>query len=368
MNRVRLAAAVALAALALAVAPAVPAVGAVAASIGWITTSPVQAAFGGNWSARLNTRMAGPGAVPVPGSQATVEVTASGIDEPIATDLPIQSDGTVYVSAPLEPLPPGSYQLTARLIPVSGGYVSGAKTTTPLTLEVSSYALIASASVDQEAGAAPVIELSLSGEYVDSTDSVPAGEWHVTVAQGSRSIVDTTVAQPAGPADPVLYPLTADLDPGKQFSVATDFTPVEAVAAGLDLTQPGLQTFRTPAESLGDVLARPVPYPLWLLILTALVPLGLAAAAIVLTVRLSRRRRPPAGDPSDPVENPVGPVAGAAAVEPVQTRQAPPHEPGAFTQLITPTPLAPEPQDAAPENNWPLSQQDPEQPRGSHLR
>lgn len=255
-------------------------------------------------------------------------------------------------------------QLTATVVPVKGGYVLASKTSTPLVLEVSSYAIAGSVEVDST-GAVPVVGLTLSGEYVDSTDSVPAGQWHVAVAQGSTAVLDTEVAQPAGEPAPVRVPVTGELAAGATYSVSAEFTPVESVAAGLEITQPAPQTFSTPAQTL----ASEVPYPLWLMILTALVPLGLAAAVIVLTVRLSRRGR--LGAPVDAVEAPE-------QLAPTQVLPQTPtlaHQPGEFTQLITPVvpPAEPAPtptlqSQPEPAQNWSLSQDEPNEPDSPVLR
>jgi hypothetical protein len=283
----------------------------------------------------------------------------------------------VYVSpsATATPLAPGEYQLTAQLVPVPGSYVDATQTTSPLVLSISAYSVDARITVDDASVAAgePVIEARLSGQFVETTEAVPAGSWAFTVSAGGSTVLEDEVAQDAGAADVLRYAIPGKLDKGVDYTVSAEFTPIESLAAGLEVTQPQNVTFRTPDGGLGD----PIPYPLWLLIITALVPLALAVAMIVLTVQIGRRRLTPAGVPDEqevmtpePVEPAWDPFATAGPAAPAPT-QVLPREPGAFTQLITPVQPpqspAPPPQDA-PTENWSLSQQDPDDPNERHLR
>jgi hypothetical protein len=331
----------------------------------------VQTAFGGNWSVQLAARFGDQTTVPIPADQATVDVYLSASSTPFATHLPIQPDGSVYVSqaATTPPLAPGEYQMTAQLVPVPGSYVDATQTTSPLVLSISAYSVDARITVDDASVAAgePVIEARLSGQFVEATEAVPAGTWAFTVSAGGSTVLEDEVAQDAGAADLLRYAIPGKLDKGVSYTVAATFTPIEALAAGLEVSQPADVTIRTPDGGLGD----PIPYPLWLLILTALVPLALAAAVVVLTVRIGRHRVVASGpaleaEPNtwDPVEPAWDPFASAGPAAPAPT-QVLPREPGAFTQLITP-PVQP-PQDA-PTENWTLSQQDPEDPDEQHLR
>lgn len=362
---------------------------AIGSQLSFVTASPVQTAFGGNWSVQLAARLTDPTTVAVPSAQATVDVYVSGIDAPIASRLPIQSDGSVFVSqSAASALPPGEYQMTAQLVPVPGSFVEGATTTTPLVLKISAYALDASISLDDASVAAeePVIVAELSGQFVETTEAVPAGTWAFTVAAGGTTVVEEEIAQESGSSEPLRYAIPGKLDRGTEYTVSAEFTPIEALAAGLEVTQPRDVTFRMPGGGLGD----PIPYPLWLLIITALVPLALAAAVIVLTVQVGRRRVAPAGvavdpelvdservdtmqDPAEPAWDPFA-TAGPAAPAPTQVL---PREPGAFTQLITPIqptePAQPPqhpapPAQDAPTENWTLSQEDPDDPEGQRLR
>jgi hypothetical protein len=388
-TRVRIAAAVAAVAALLGVqliAGALPAQ-AVGSQLSFVTASPVQTAFGGNWNVQLAARFADPTTVAIPSDQATVDVFVSGVDGPFASHLPIQPDGSVYVSqSTAATLPPGEYQLTAQLVPISGSYVDAAQTTTPLVLSISAFSIDAKIEIDDASVAAeePVVEAVLSGQFVGTTDAVPAGTWAFTVTARGQTVVEEEIAQEAGATDPLRYAIPGKLDKGVDYTVAATFTPIATLEAGLEVAQPQDVTFHTPDGGLGD----PIPYPLWLLIVTCVIPLGLAAAVIVLTVQVGRRRGPVADGPSEldvapepPPEPAWDPFATAGPVEPAPTQVLPPaepaqptqvlpREPGAFTQLITPVkpPQHPEPQDAqdAPTENWSLAQEDPEEPDSQH--
>jgi hypothetical protein len=359
--------------------------------LAFVTASPVETAFGGNWNVQLSARYAFQPSVPIPSDQATVDVFLSGIDGAFASRLPIQPDGSIYVSqSSAATLPPGEYQMTAQLVPVPGSYVEASQTTTPLVLTITSYSLDAEISIDPASVAAeePVIEARLSGQFVDATEAVPAGTWAFSVTARGQTVLETEVAQDAGATDALRYAITEKLDKGVDYTVSAEFAPVDALAAGLDVTQPDDVTFHTPDGGLGD----PVPYPLWLLIVTALVPLALAVTVIVLTVRIGSRGAAPAGAgaaqgaPTAPTEEfvqmedlfPLQQAAEPPAQHPVDTptQVLPPAQPGAFTELITPsqppqTPPAAAPsvrQEDLPTEKWSLSQDPEPDPDPEHLR
>ncbi len=331
------------------VAGAAPAYAA-ASQLSFVTASPVQTAFGGNWNVQLAARFADTTTVPIPADQATVDVYLSGISAPIASRLPIQPDGSVYVSqSATSTLPPGEYQMTAQLIPISGGYIEATQTTTPLVLNISAYAVDARISVDDASVAAgePVIEAQLSGQFVDTTEAVPAGTWSFVVTARGKTVMEQEAAQDAGEPDALRYAIPGTLDKGVEYTVAATFTPVEALAAGLEVTQPSKVTFRTQDGGLGDR----VPYPLWLLILTCVVPVALAVTVIVLTVRVGKRR---VAVPARPQHPDVGPAVVEQPAEP------------AWDPFASPPAARPEPSADAPTENWTLSQ-DPDSD-GQHLR
>jgi hypothetical protein len=159
----------------LAVVPAAPAL-AVPTAIHFVTTSPVAVAYGDVWYAQLRTTIAAEGTIPIPPTAGTVDVFASGLAEPIAAGLPIQPDGSVYVAAAQDaPLAPGSYELTAIFNPAAGTGIDSSQTSTPLVLEIGEFTLTAEAALEEEDDDSPVLELRLSGQYLEETGRVP--EW-----------------------------------------------------------------------------------------------------------------------------------------------------------------------------------------------
>jgi len=352
--RIRIAAGVLAVASTVGLQLAVPASPAAAASsqITFVTGSPLATAFGGNWTIELATVFGEATDYPIPADQATVDVYVSGRAEPYATRLPIQPDGHVYVSqAATAVLPPGEYQVTAQIVPVAGSYVEGSQTTTPLVLSIAALAVDASITMDEASVAAgePVLEASLSGEFVDTTGSVPAGTWAFTVSSRGKTVLETEVAQGGGSDDALRYAITETLDRGTDYTVSAEFTPIDALAAGLEVTQPSDATFHTPGGGIGD----PIPYPLWLLIVTCLVPLGLAAAVIVLTVRLGRASAVVVGPDAAAAGlavTPVGgsPIAAEQAWDPFSTAHA--AQPEAPTQVPPPQQFPPQ-QSVAPQQS-----------------
>ncbi|MEO8262167.1 MAG: hypothetical protein ABI566_06310 [Pseudolysinimonas sp.] len=349
-------------------------IGAVPASaegsqIAFVTASPVQTAFGGNWNVQLSTRFAFQPSVAIPADQATVDVFLSGIEGTFATHLPIQPDGSVYVSqSAATTLPPGEYQMTATLVPVPGSFVEGSQTTTPLVLTITSYAVDAEISIDQGsvADGEPVIEARLSGQFVEATEAVPAGTWAFTVAAKGDTVLEAEVAQDAGNDDVLRYAITEKLDKGVDYTVSASFMPVDALAAGLEVTQPDDVTFHTPDGGLAD----PVAYPLWLLIVTCLVPLALAIAVVVLTVRIGKSAAPAAVTAPTveivnemPAEWDPFPLQNAAA-EPVQPTQvqSPQYPPTQVQPQNPPVPPQETPTERIEPSGWTLSD-DPAFPR-----
>jgi hypothetical protein len=341
-------------ALGLSLAAAAPAMADGAPSaIAFTTASPVQTAFGGNWIVTAYARYADID-YPLPGSTATVSVFVAGQPDALATGLPIQPDGEVYISQPASkaPLAAGQYQLTAVIVPVAGGNVSGSQTATPLTLTVSAYAIAADVSVDQHA-AKPVIVAKLAGDYVDTTKSVPAGTWTFTLTSGGKQVLSEDVAQAAGGTDALRVPIDKKLDAGATYRLSAKFAAVDAIAPGLNLTQPKPIEFSTQAAGLGSS----VPFPLWALIVVATVFALLIATAITLQVNLQKRRAPVSVPVSVPESADAGQGAGGAtALETVAAPiaatpvvhdpgpwvpETPPaaapalvQEPGEFTQLL----------------------------------
>ena len=291
MTPVRRRAAILLGAILAATAVVAPALSAsaVASTLEFVTSTPVTAAFGDNWHVQLRARLADPATMAVPGPQATVDLYASGVAAPIAAGLPIQADGSVYASAsPDDPLPPGSYELSAILVPAPGSYLVTSQTTTPLTLEIVSHPVAAELSVTPD-GAGALLELRLTGEYVEATGAVPAGTWRLAVRDGDEILWTVELAQTTTSTDPIVYRVDADLPGGREYTIEAEFEPVPAIKPGLELTQPQPRELRTSGGGIGELLSGSVTASVWLIGLLILVPLALAVGVVVLSRRVPWR-------------------------------------------------------------------------------
>ena len=350
--------------LALAASPASADVG---TSIEFTTTSPVQVAFGENWVIQATTQAIYlDGAFPGTTGLGTVDVFLSGMAEPFSTGLPIQLDGAVYITQPAgkPTLPAGDYQMTAVLHASSESGLEDSETPTPLAFSVKAFGVAASVSADATTLAEePVLEARLAGEYVDATGGAPGGTWTFAVSDGAETILETEVAQEPGAKEPLRYPISEELDDGTEYRVVSTFTPVDALAGGLQVEQPADTTFRTPDGGIGDTLGAPIPFPLWLLIVCGVLVLGLIATAIILTVKAggASSSAAPAAPPAEAdreefagVED-LFPLQSAAAESPAGTPTTP------MSAVDTPTQAYPAPmpssEPAQPPFDWSLDGQ-----------
>lgn len=269
---------------------------AVATSIRFTTPGPLEVGFGEDWLMVLtidSTYPDGPTLKLTP-SDGTVDVYFSGIGGAYATALPIQPDGNVYVSQPATKplLPAGTYNVSAVYNPTSGGYYASSQTEVPLVITVTALAVSPRVEVVNDAAVSerPVITASLSGSYVEATGGAPAGTWHfiVTGADGAP-VFETDVAQAHGATDPVRVEIDSPLREGGQYAVKSTFTPVAELAGGVTVGEVSDSVFQTPSGTFGEAITASVPIPLWLAILLLILLLGLAAASIVIGVKLSGR-------------------------------------------------------------------------------
>lgn len=278
------------------------------------TTGPVSVEFGAEWQLALSvtsTYDEGPTLRLLP-ADGTVDVYFSGIGGAFASGLAIQPDGLVYVSqpdsAPL--LPAGEYEVSAIYNPAPGGYYDTSQTATPLKFTVTALAVNPVVQVVNDAAVSerPVITASLSGSYIDKTGGAPAGTWHFVVTDSDgQPVFDENVAQSQGATEPVRIEIDSKLAKGTSYSVASSFTPVDELADGLTVGDLSDSAFETPSGTFGESITAAIPVPLWLAIVLLVVLLGLAAAAIVLGVKLVRRAasapvaaRPSQHVPGDP--------------------------------------------------------------------
>ncbi len=290
----------------------------VVTSVSFVTAGPVEVEFGGDWVVQLAVESQydeGP-TLRLGPLDGTVDVYLSGIGGAFASGLPIQPDGSVYVSQPsAQPLlPAGTYSVTAIFNPAPGGYYNSSQTASGLQLTVTALEVSPKVEVTNDVAVSdfPVISASLGGAYVDARGGAPAGTWHfVVTGAGTEPVFEAEVAQKHGATEPLRIEIDSKLEKGASYTVASSFTPVDELAGGLTVADIADATFQTPGGTFGEAILAAVPIPLWAAIALLVLLLGLAAAAIVLGVKLSARSAPttPAVDgPAAPQRIPGDPL------------------------------------------------------------
>ena len=277
----------------------------VVATVEFETEGPVTVAFGDQWFLRLSVSSSydeGP-TLRLGPNDGTVDVYFSGIAGAFATALPIQPDGLVYVSQPAaQPLlPAGEYQVTAIYNPSPGGYYDSGQTATPLDFTVTGFETTPKVEIVNDAAVSerPVITASLSGSYVDATGGAPAGTWHFIVTDtDDQPVFDSNFAQAQGSTEPLRVEIDSKLEKGASYKVVSAFTPVDELAGGVTVGSISDVVFQTPGGTFGESITAPVPMPIWLAIVFLVLLLGLAAAAILLGVRLVRAKAVPTEAPA----------------------------------------------------------------------
>ncbi len=265
-------------------------------TIEFTNPAPITAEFASDWSTRLTVNFTTPDfSVPAPPSQGTVDVYVEGISGAWATGLPINADGSVYVSQPLaQPLlPAGPHSLNAIFVPNTEAFLGTSQTTTPLVVTITPLAVSGAIDmVDDEESSFPLIRATLSGAYVDAMGGDPAGTWSFTVTDATgESVFDTNVPVEQGEKNPLGVALTANLKPGATYTVEGAFEPVAELAGGVTVGDIAPITYTEGAASGSSSLT----LPLWAVIVSAIVILALATIAVVLAVRL----RPTPSIPTD---------------------------------------------------------------------
>jgi hypothetical protein len=291
---------------------------AVTTTVAFETAGPVSVAFGDEWYLRLSVTSSyedGPTIRLLP-TDGTVDVYFSGISGAFAAALPIQPDGLVYVSQPVNRplLAAGDYTVTAIYNPSSGGYYASSQTATPLAFTVTPLELKPTVEVINDAAVSelPVISASLGGSYIDERGGTPPGTWRfIVTSDDDQPVYDEEIAQTAGSNEPLRVEITSKLEKGATYKVVSTFTPVEELAGGLTVGAAKDARFQTPGGSFGEAIGANVPVPLWLGILLLLLLAGAAAAAIVLGVKLKGRAAPAEPNatqrvPGDPVNVELG--------------------------------------------------------------
>jgi hypothetical protein len=266
--------------------------------------------FGDDWSLVLRVEgQEGSTNIPLRDTDGTVDIYVSGVSGIFAEDLPIQVGGFVYVSQPDDQplLATGDYEFSAIFNPGKGVYFESAKTKKSASLTVSPLSVLPGATVEPNAAGAEgaVITASLSGSYVEKRGGAPAGTWTFSIfpSGGEQTATWTQdVGQAAGATEPMVVPVTAELDPGMSYTLSTSFTPVSDIATGVTVSPVDSQSFTTPGGGFGGAITSTVPVALWLIIALILIIAGLAIAAIILGSKLGARRAVLDDQDASPVE------------------------------------------------------------------
>lgn len=226
--------------------------------------------------------------------------------------------GTVSTGYEVRPLKAGSYD-----IKVGGTYDDGTdthsgETPDPAHLVITKAALGIEARVtaDPNNGSGAIVSARFTGRFVDEYQSSffpgaalsPAGEWHITLKdEDGKVAVGHDIERSAG--DDVLATsfYWNGAKPNAQYSATAEFVPAGASGANFQVSPATAFSYTAPAAQ------RPVPtstatakptadlpdasgfgLPLWALILSVILILGLGVLVTILSVRLNRRPTAPA--------------------------------------------------------------------------
>ncbi len=251
--------------------------------------------------------------------------------------------GTIYLPADQPPTPAGSYQVYATLRADVNGTSWVATPAAPARLVVNPAPL----SIVQKVVADPsnpvnaIISASMTGDYIDSvawtsladpaslfasTPRVPGGTWSISITDGEAVVFEREINQAAGgPSDLSLY--WNDIPLGAQLTSTITFTPTGSAVGNFDVNQPAPFPFTSAGEGRPVPEADPVgtdqnltppasgpSFPLWAVLLAALLGLSLAAAIVGLIVSATRQKRVATVEttaPIDPVDGEPDPASMA---------------------------------------------------------
>ena len=247
----------------------------------------VSAPFASNWTAQI--QVSGVGMLVTEGD-GQVDISIDGIPG-VWASLDLMVGGYAFLSQPLDQplLPAGDYSVRALLIP-SGSGLSPA-TSAPLALTITPLTTTATVSTELT-GETLTVTGELSGTYLESTGLAPAGIWQAALSTSADETAIETLrfAQDATERDPVSATFATTLSLGTEYRVDWSFTPVDELAAGLDLTATGTETVETRAPTIIDAVTAPIAWPLWASIAAGATIVLLAGAVIAFAV-LARRKR-----------------------------------------------------------------------------
>lgn len=275
---------------------------------------PVTVQFGDEWVIKVavDTTNEWTPTAPVQPSGGTIDIYLKGFAGPYAAGLPIQPDGIAYFAQPVDQplLAAGDHELTAIFVPSGGSGLATSQTAAPLLLTVTSVPVTTAVAVEQDAAVSryPIITARLGGDYVDRLGGAPSGTWSFAVTDSKGEVVfDEDFAQKQSSVEPLRVEITSRLDAGETFTVASQFIPVDELAAGLEVTKTPTKTFTTPGSTFADVVSTRLAFPWWMVLVVGGLLLALVGTVIILGVKLSKTAPKPkptgadaTGIPGDP--------------------------------------------------------------------
>jgi hypothetical protein len=224
---------------------------------------------------------------------------------------------TGYDTAPLNA---GNYSITVRGSYEDGGVTYNAQTPTPavLTIEKAKIGVELRVVPDSSDAEAVIVTARFTGRFVDEYQSSffpgaaksPAGIWKITLVDSAGEVAtERSIERAAG--DDVLATsfYWADGEPGQTYTASAQFTAESSSASNFAITQAGDFDF-TVADS-----PRPVPsstaaaepdshlpeatgfsLPLWVVVVSTLLIVGLGVLVTLLSLRLRRRSTATTGE------------------------------------------------------------------------
>ncbi len=239
----------------------------------------------------------------VTGAEGTIDVYADGGAAAVAAGLPIQADGTAYVTQSTAPLlAAGPHTLTAVFHPSTDSTLASSQTAQPLAISILPLTIDPTAALDGWGDEAGTISLDMTGTYLTAF-GVPAGTWTVSVQSATGDVAGTqTIAQAIGAELPLVVPVDATLERGEDYTVTTDFTPDTAIVGGVTLSAIPAMTASTQVVTVAETFGTPVELDLpviALFVLAAVLILGVLA----LVLALARVRRRPSATASAGVDS-----------------------------------------------------------------
>ena len=233
------------------------------------------------------------------------------------------ADGLVFAPGDMRPLSTGTYSISisgTHTFTGDGSTYSG-HSTEPAKLTVTKAPLGIELRMvgDPNNWGAAVVTARLTGRFADEYQTSfyegaalsPAGDWHITVKDGVGDVaIERNIERTAGDDTLATSFYWMEVTEGTKYTVNAEFVPSGASAGNFTVTPASEFSFTAPTTQ------RPVPtstatakpdthltaasgfgLPLWAVVLSVVLILGLGALVTVLSIRLNRK---PGLEPTEP--------------------------------------------------------------------